>query len=60
MNTGKCPHCGKRIDKAKVEMISPDTNATQLYGPLPIAYAFVCPHPACAVILGIVPAPVAQ
>jgi hypothetical protein len=28
MNTGKCPHCKKTVDKARIEVIEPDTQAT--------------------------------
>ncbi len=57
MNTGKCPQCKRTIDKAIIEIIEPDTNATRLYGGMPRGLAFVCPHPQCGVILGIVPMP---
>lgn len=60
MNTGKCPHCKRAVDKAKIEIIEPDTHATQLFGPMPRGLAFVCPHTQCGVILAIVPTPQAE
>lgn len=57
-NTPKCPNCGEQVPKARIEKIETDTVTTDLMGPLPRAgLVFVCPNPACNVILPIWPVP---
>jgi hypothetical protein len=60
MNTGKCPHCKQTVEKALIEIIEPDTQATRLFGAMPRGLAFVCPNPQCRVILAIIPMPQAE
>lgn len=62
MNTGKCPGCGKPVQKARVEIVRPDMDQTKLYGGAPSAYAFVCTSPGCNTILplSVMPEPPAK
>ncbi len=54
MNLGKCPACKRTVQKALIELIEPDTQNSKIFGGVPVGLSFVCPHPDCHTILGVV------